>query len=58
MGPWTAQFPVALLVEMSRLRIPAMPQVRDKVTPQTKIVTIRLRWLQSAQALGIVASQG
>jgi hypothetical protein len=31
-------------------------QVRDKATQQSKIITIRVRWLQSAQALGIVAS--
>jgi len=33
-------------------------QVRDKMSQQGKIITMRLRWLQSAQALGIVASQG
>lgn len=33
-------------------------QVRDKASQQTRVVTVRLRWLQSAQALGIVAAAG
>lgn len=31
-------------------------QVRDKASQQTRVITVQLRWLQSAQALGIVAS--
>jgi hypothetical protein len=33
-------------------------QVRDKASQQTRVITVRLRWLQSSQALGIVASAG
>jgi hypothetical protein len=33
-------------------------QVRDKASQQTRIVTVRLRWFQNTQALGIVASAG
>lgn len=31
-------------------------RVRDKVTQQTKTITVRLRWVQDLQSLGIVAS--
>jgi len=33
-------------------------QVRDKATRQTRVVSVRLRWFQSSQALGIVAAAG
>jgi len=33
-------------------------QVRDKASQQSKSVAVQLRWLQSAQALGIVAAAG
>jgi hypothetical protein len=33
-------------------------QVRDKATQQTRAVTLRLRWFESSQSLGIVASEG
>ena len=32
--------------------------VRDAVSKQTRVVTVRLRWFQSTQALGIVAAAG
>lgn len=33
-------------------------QVRDKATQQTRVVTVRLRWFERSQSLGVVASVG